>query len=235
VTCDQSPSTPAGIDCASSIALGIIDRFSFLPFKGRLPEQDDDKEEVERSFWLSFLSLFLFLLHENDEGGVAIIVFAFLRLHLRRRLFLASFVPTRTVGVVEPRKEDECDMTDKQDQLDYLFLVRRAHKFFPLSLSLLLFFFFFSMKKAARGCLDCYRIRADALSQISLRIGLLLSPGSERRKRISLDRFEVLRRRKRREEKQQTLFLHFYNKNLNNNLSRAASARGRYITIIISS
>tara|TARA_B100000482_G_scaffold12530_1_gene8841 strand:+ start:5293 stop:5673 length:381 start_codon:yes stop_codon:yes gene_type:complete len=126
-------------------------------------------------------------------------------------------------------------MTDKQDQLDYLFLVRRAHKFFPLSLSLLLFFFFFSMKKAARGCLDCYRIRADALSQISLRIGLLLSPGSERRKRISLDRFEVLRRRKRREEKQQTLFLHFYNKNLNNNLSRAASARGRYITIIISS
>ena len=111
---------------------------------------------------------------------------------------------------------------------------RRAHKFFPLSLSLL-FFFFFSMKKAARGCLDCYRIRADALSQISLRIGLLLSPGSERRKRISLDRFEVLRRRKRREEKQQTLFLHFYNKNLNNNLSRAASARGRYITIIISS
>ena len=235
MTCDQSPSTPAGIDCASSIALGIIDRFSFLPFKGRLPEQDDDKEEVERSFWLSFLSLFLFLLHENDEGGVAIIVFAFLRLHLRRRLFLASFVPTRTVGVVEPRKEDECDMTDKQDQLDYLFLVRRAHKFFPLSLSLLLFFFFFSMKKAARGCLDCYRIRADALSQISLRIGLLLSPGSERRKRISLDRFEVLRRRKRREEKQQTLFLHFYNKNLNNNLSRAASARGRYITIIISS
>ena len=128
-------------------------------------------------------------------------------------------------------------MTDKQDQLDYLFLVRRAHKFFPLSLSLLLFFFFFffSMKKAARGCLDCYRIRADALSQISLRIGLLLSPGCERRKRISLDRFEVLRRRKRREEKQQTLFLHFYNKNLNNNLSRAASARGRYITIIISS
>ena len=235
MTCDQSPSTPAGIDCASSIALGIIDRFSFLPFKGRLPEQDDDKEEVERSFWLSFLSLFLFLLHENDEGEVVIIVFAFLRLHLRRRLFLASFVPTRTVGVVEPRKEDECDMTDKQDQLDYLFLVRRAHKFFPLSLSLLLFFFFFSMKKAARGCLDCYRIRADALSQISLRIGLLLSPGSERRKRISLDRFEVLRRRKRREEKQQTLFLHFYNKNLNNNLSRAASARGRYITIIISS
>jgi hypothetical protein len=123
-------------------------------------------------------------------------------------------------------------MTDKQDQLDYLYL--DAHKFFPLSLSLL-FFFFFSMKKAARGCLDCYRIRADALSQISLRIGLLLSPGSERRKRISLDRFEVLRRRKRREEKQQTLFLHFYNKNLNNNLSRAASARGRYITIIISS
>jgi hypothetical protein len=123
-------------------------------------------------------------------------------------------------------------MTDKQDQLDYLYL--DAHKFFPLSLSLL-FFFFFSMKKAARGCLDCYRVRADALSQISLRIGLLLSPGSERRKRISLDRFEVLRRRKRREEKQQTLFLHFYNKNLNNNLSRAASARGRYITIIISS
>jgi hypothetical protein len=102
VTCDQSPSTPAGIDCASSIALGIIDRFSFLPFKGRLPEQDDDKEEVERSFWLSFLSLFLFLLHENDEGEVVIIVFAFLRLHLRRRLFLASFVPTRTVGVVVP-------------------------------------------------------------------------------------------------------------------------------------
>lgn len=124
------------MDCASSIALGIIDRFSFLPFKGRLPEQDDDKEEVERSFWLSFLSLFLFLLHENDEGEVVIIVFAFLRLHLRRRLFLASFVPTRTVGVVVPRKEDECDMTDKQDQLDYLFLVRRAHKFFPLSLSL---------------------------------------------------------------------------------------------------
>ena len=136
MTCDQSPSTPAGIDCASSIALGIIDRFSFLPFKGRLPEQDDDKEEVERSFWLSFLSLFLFLLHENDEGGVAIIVFAFLRLDLRRRLFLASFVPTRTVGVVEPRKEDECDMTDKQDQLDYLYL--DAHKFFPLSLSPLL-------------------------------------------------------------------------------------------------
>jgi hypothetical protein len=86
-------------------------------------------------------------------------------------------------------------MTDKQDQLDYLYLVRRAHKFFPLSLSLL-FFFFFSMKKAARGCLDCYRIRADALSQISLRIGLLLSPGSERRKRISLDRFEVLKKKK---------------------------------------
>lgn len=77
-------------------------------------------------------------------------------------------------------------MTDKQDQLDYLYL--DAHKFFPLSLSLL-FFFFFSMKKAARGCLDCYRVRADALSQISLRIGLLYSPGSERRKRISLDRF----------------------------------------------
>lgn len=124
------------MDCASSIALGIIDRFSFLPFKGRLPEQDDDKEEVERSFWLSFLSLFLFLLHENDEGGVVIIVFAFLRLHLRRRLFLASFVPTRTVGVVEPRKEDECDMTDKQDQLDYLYLVdARTNSSLSLSLS----------------------------------------------------------------------------------------------------
>jgi hypothetical protein len=122
-------------------------------------------------------------------------------------------------------------MTDKQDQLDYLYL--DAHKFFPLSLSLL-FFFFFSMKKAARGCLDCYRIRADALSQISLRIGLLLSPGSERRKRISLDRFEVLKKKKKKKRKT-TLFLHFYNKNLNNNLSRAASARGRYITIIISS
>ena len=122
--------------------------------------------------------------------------------------------------------------------LFYLFLVRRAHKFFPLSLSLLLFFFFFSMKKAARGCLDCYRISADALSQISLRIGLLLSPGSERRKRISLDRFEVLKKKRRKEEKKKNnkqLFLHFYNKNLNNNLSRAASARGRYITIIISS
>lgn len=90
-------------------------------------------------------------------------------------------------------------MTDKQDQLDYLYL--DAHKFFPLSLSLL-FFFFFSMKKAARGCLDCYRVRADALSQISLRIGLLLSPGCERRKRISLDRFEVLKKRRRKEEKQ---------------------------------
>jgi hypothetical protein len=90
------------------------------------------------------------------------------------------------------------------------------------------------MKKAARGCLDCYRVRADALSQISLRIGLLLSPGSERRKRISLDRFEVLKKKKKKKRKT-TLFLHFYNKNLNNNLSRAASARGRYITIIISS
>jgi len=92
------------------------------------------------------------------------------------------------------------------------------------------------MKKTARGCLDCYRIRADALSQISLRIGLLLSPGSERRKRISLDRFEVLKKKRRKEkkEKQQTLFLHFFIF-ATTTLSRAASTRGRYITIIISS
>ena len=124
---------------------------------------------------------------------------------------------------------------EQADQLDYLYLDAGTNSSLSLSLSLL-FFVFFSMKKTARGCLDCYRIRADALSQISLRIGLLLSPGSERRKRISLDRFEVLKKKRRKEkkEKQQTLFLHFFIF-ATTTLSRAASTRGRYITIIISS
>lgn len=94
---------------------------------------------------------------------------------------------------------------DGQTRPTGLFVFRRAHKFFPLSLSLsLLFFLFFSMKKTVRGCLDCYRIRADALSQISLRIGLLLSPGCERRKRISLDRFEVLKKKKKKKKRRKT-------------------------------
>ena len=122
---------------------------------------------------------------------------------------------------------------EQADQLDYLYLDARTNSSLSLSLSLL-FFVFFSMKKTARGCLDCYRIRADALSQISLRIGLLLSPGSERRKRISLDRFEVLKKKKRKEKKKKTLFLHFFIF-ATTTLSRAASTRGRYITIIISS
>ena len=118
-------------------------------------------------------------------------------------------------------------MTDKQDQLDYLFLVRRAHKFFPLSLSLLFFFFFFSMKKAARGCLDCYRVRADALSQISLRIGLLLSPGSERRKRISLDRFEVLKKKKKKKKRKTTnTFSSFLQQKLEQQLEQSSKRTG---------
>jgi len=81
------------------------------------------------------------------------------------------------------------------------------------------------MKKAARGCLDCYRVRADALSQISLRIGLLLSPGCERRKRISLDRFEVLKKKKKKKRKTtNTLFLH--KKKLEQQLEQSSKRTG---------
>jgi hypothetical protein len=76
----------------------MIDRFSFPPFKGLLPEHDDDKEELERSFW----SLFLFLLHESKEEFVIVAGFAFLRLHLRWRLVLANFDATRVVAPVAP-------------------------------------------------------------------------------------------------------------------------------------
>jgi len=114
---------------------------------------------------------------------------------------------------------------DGQTRPTGLFVFRRAHKFFPLSLSLLFFFFFFSMKKTARGCLECYRIRADALSQISLRIGLLLSPGCERRKRISLDRFEVLKKKKKKKRKTtNTLFLH--KKKLEQQLEQSSKRTG---------
>ena len=78
----------------------MIDRFAFLPFKGLLPEQDDDKEELERSFWL--LLLLLFLLHESKEEFVIVAGFAFLRLHLRWRLVLANFDATRAVAPVAP-------------------------------------------------------------------------------------------------------------------------------------
>jgi hypothetical protein len=77
----------------------MIDRFSFLPIKGLLPEHDDDKEELERSFWLL---LFLFLSHESKEEFVIVAGFAFLRLHLRWRLVLANFDATRAVAPVAP-------------------------------------------------------------------------------------------------------------------------------------
>ena len=114
---------------------------------------------------------------------------------------------------------------DGQTRPTGLFVFRRAHKFFPLSLSLL-FFFFFSMKKAARGCLDCYLIRADALSQISLRIGLLLSPGSERRKRISLDRFEVLKKKKKKKRKTTNTFSSFLQQKLEQQLEQSSKRTG---------
>lgn len=125
-------------------------------------------------------------------------------------------------------------MTDKQDQLDYLYLDARTNSSLSLSLSLL-FFVFFSMKKTARGCLDCYRIRADALSQISLRIGLLLSPGCERRKRISLDRFEVLKK-KRRKEKQQTHFFfifHFCKNNFEQSSKHTGAVHHNHHLILV--
>ena len=125
---------------------------------------------------------------------------------------------------------------DGQTRPTGLFVFRRAHKFFPLSLSLsLLFFLFFSMKKTVRGCLDCYRIRADALSQISLRIGLLLSPGCERRKRISLDRFEVLKK-KRRKEKQQTHFFfifHFCKNNFEQSSKHTGAVHHNHHLILV--
>jgi uncharacterized radical SAM superfamily protein len=82
------------------------------------------------------------------------------------------------------------------------------------------------MKKAARGRLDCYRIRADALSQISLRIGLLLSPGSERRKRISLDRFEVLKKKKKRKRKTTNTFSSFLQQKLEQQLEQSSKRTG---------
>jgi|TARA_B100000405_G_scaffold230957_1_gene165258 hypothetical protein len=57
------------------------------------------------------LLLLLLLLPEDEEGVIEI--FALRRLHLRRRLFLANFDATRTVGLVVPRKEEEDDMTPK--------------------------------------------------------------------------------------------------------------------------
>ena len=127
---------------------------------------------------------------------------------------------------------------EQADQLDYLYLDAGTNSSLSLSLSLL-FFVFFSMKKTARGCLDCYRIRADALSQISLRIGLLLSPGSERRKRISLDRFEVLKKKKRKEKKKRkttntfSSFFHFCNNNFEQSSKHTGAVHHNHHLILV--